>query len=185
MPVTLRLGVLSIFPILKALHNVPVRRLLPFSSISHSFIQGVDNGRVSSDILALVNGAVGSLPPLSLQHEPRDVLDAFRDFCYDQVAAGGFVLDSPGQASAVAALVSLAVARGGSTSLLQAVSALFNIMDSKNAENETEMQRDEVPLPLGPVLKRLREFEEAELYPMATDTLFEGAPSGIVYFEYL
>lgn len=136
--------------------------------------------RLSSEILALVNSAVGSLPPLSLKREPRDVLDAYRDFCYDQIASSGFILDSTDQANAVAALVALAVARGGATSVLQAVAALFNILEASCAvseESETNMQRDEVPLPIGATLKRLREFEECEVYPMATDTLLEGSLS--------
>lgn len=110
-PVIVRLGVLSLFPILEALKG----------------LEGVDYKRLTSTLLKILREVVSSLEPFALVSEPADALDAFQDLVQSLIREHHYQLSNREQAELYEALVCLALARGSLKHLLQAVDTLLRI----------------------------------------------------------
>ena len=77
-PVVVRLGVLSLFPLIEALRSVP----------------GVHFDQLCTRTLGILLGVMASLPPFALHDEPADCVDAFQDFILSRIASHGYLLNS-------------------------------------------------------------------------------------------
>eukprot|EP01098_Paradermamoeba_levis_P004559 TRINITY_DN1953_c0_g1_i4.p1 TRINITY_DN1953_c0_g1~~TRINITY_DN1953_c0_g1_i4.p1 ORF type:complete len:358 (-),score=88.26 TRINITY_DN1953_c0_g1_i4:280-1353(-) len=115
-PVVMRLGILTIFPLIEALGS-----LKEF---------GPSYGSLCKRVLDILLNVLATLPPLALHEEPADCLDAFTDFILSLIKKNNFVIDSEEKAQPVVALVGLALSRGNTQHLLLAIDVLFQIHKS-------------------------------------------------------
>jgi len=111
-PVVVRLGVLTLFPLLESLSRVP----------------GVQYEQLCKQTLEMIINVISALPPLALRDEPQDCLDAFNDFIHRLIRDYEYRLDADHKAQAVTALIGLAVSRGDAHYLLRVIDVLFNII---------------------------------------------------------
>lgn len=81
-PVVVRLGVLSMFPVIEALRGV----------------QGVNFEQLCSKTLGILLGVLSTLPPFALYTEPKDCMDAFQDFVLERIKAHAYIIDSASKA---------------------------------------------------------------------------------------
>lgn len=111
-PVVVRLGVLTLFPLLESLSRVP----------------GVQYQQLCKQTLDMIIGVISALPPLALRDEPQDCLDAFNEFIHRLIRDYEYRVDADYKAQAVTALIGLAVSRGEAHYLLRVIDVLFNIV---------------------------------------------------------
>lgn len=111
-PVVVRLGVLTLFPLLESLSRVP----------------GVQYQQLCKQTLDMIIGVISALPPLALRDEPQDCLDAFNEFIHRLIRDYEYRLDADYKAQSVTALIGLAVSRGEAHYLLRVIDVLFNIV---------------------------------------------------------
>jgi len=133
-PVVVRLGVLTMFPIIQSLAG----------------IKDANYGRLCSQVLNILSNVLSTLPPLALHDEPADCLDAFEDFILSLIKESDHNVDTPEKSQAVNALVGLVMSRGKAKDLLLLASVLFNI-------NEKVGNR---PFQVSQYLKQLSEHEK-------------------------
>lgn len=81
-PVVVRLGVLSMFPVIEALRGV----------------QGVNFDQLCSKTLGILLSVLSTLPPFALYSEPKDCMDAFQEFILERIKAHSFIIDSASKA---------------------------------------------------------------------------------------
>jgi len=132
-PVVVRLGVLTMFPLIESLSGV----------------KEANYQRLCSQTLSVVIKVMNTVGPLTLRTEPADCLDAYKDFISKQIDAceSG---DSPELAHAVIALVGLVMASGGASNMMHTIDALFKIF-AKTKDG---------PLQIGHFLSKLGSFEK-------------------------
>ncbi len=111
-PVVVRLGVLTLFPLLESLSRVP----------------GVQYQQLCKQTLDMIISVISALPPLALRDEPQDCLDAFNEFIHRLIRDYEYRVDADYKAQAVTALIGLAVSRGEAHYLLRVIDVLFNIV---------------------------------------------------------
>lgn len=142
-PVVVRLGVLTLFPLIESLAN----------------IKDANYQRLCNRTLDIVIKVLTSVPALALRDEPADVLDAFRDFIFGLVKSHNFILDSPEKAQAMVALVGLATSRGRARHLFQVIDILFQIHRASGSPSASPHL-----LSIGAFVKQISEFRrDAEL----------------------
>ena len=77
-PLVVRLGILTIFPVLEALRSV----------------KDIDYAKLCHQIMNTLLEMLMSLPPLSLQQEPVECLDAYQKFIYQMIAEKNFQIQT-------------------------------------------------------------------------------------------
>eukprot|EP01114_Cavostelium_apophysatum_P001689 TRINITY_DN1146_c0_g1_i2.p1 TRINITY_DN1146_c0_g1~~TRINITY_DN1146_c0_g1_i2.p1 ORF type:complete len:4271 (-),score=1642.72 TRINITY_DN1146_c0_g1_i2:54-12866(-) len=135
-PVVVRLGVLTLFPLIESLSNV----------------KDSNYSKLCRQILEILSSVLSTLPPLALHQEPSDCLDAYQNFIHSLVKGNDFVIDSEERAQAVAALVGLAVSRGNAKDLLLVANLLFQIFQKSNANTSVS---GSLKLKIGKYIKQL------------------------------
>eukprot|EP01097_Dermamoeba_algensis_P008810 TRINITY_DN6014_c0_g1_i1.p1 TRINITY_DN6014_c0_g1~~TRINITY_DN6014_c0_g1_i1.p1 ORF type:complete len:244 (-),score=39.16 TRINITY_DN6014_c0_g1_i1:858-1589(-) len=89
-PVVVRLGVLTLFPLVEALSSL--KDFEPSYQI------------LCQKILSVLLNVLSTLPPLALHREPSDCLDAFADFCFNSIKKNNYCIDSPDKTQVCSAL---------------------------------------------------------------------------------
>ncbi|PRP73813.1 putative E3 ubiquitin-protein ligase MYCBP2-like, partial [Planoprotostelium fungivorum] len=115
-PVVVRLGVLTLFPLIQSL----------------SGIKEANYGRLCSQVLNILTNVLGTLPPLALHDEPADCLDAFQDFILSLIVGSEYDTGTVERVQAVNALVGLIMSRGKAKDLLLLSGVLFHIHERAN-----------------------------------------------------
>jgi hypothetical protein len=142
-PVVVRLGVLTLFPLIESLAN----------------IKDANYQRLCNRTLDIIIKVLTSVPALALRDEPSDVLDAFRDFVLGLIQSQNYVVDTPEKAQAVAALVGLATSRGQARHLLQVIDVLFRIHRAHPSSADSQLS-------IGPFVKQISEFRREADVPL-------------------
>lgn len=135
-PVVVRLGVLTLFPLIESL----------------SAIKDVNYSKLCKQVLDILQQVMATLPPLALHNEPDDCLNAFQDFIYSLIKNNDFLIDSDEKSQAVLALVGVAISRGNAKDLLLVVDVLFNIYK--------KMGKSSFHLKIGSYLKQLVDYRK-------------------------
>eukprot|EP00029_Vermamoeba_vermiformis_P008050 TRINITY_DN365_c0_g1_i7.p1 TRINITY_DN365_c0_g1~~TRINITY_DN365_c0_g1_i7.p1 ORF type:complete len:4455 (+),score=2004.27 TRINITY_DN365_c0_g1_i7:138-13502(+) len=152
-PVVVRLGVLTLFPLLESLSRVP----------------GVQYQQLCKQTLDMIIGVISALPPLALREEPQDCLDAFNEFIHRLIRDYEYRVDADYKAQAVTALIGLAVSRGEAHYLLRVIDVLFNIVKRTALSDESAMRDVEVGLKIGTFLKQLDEYKRDQEHAVMTE----------------
>eukprot|EP01117_Protostelium_nocturnum_P005083 TRINITY_DN1838_c1_g1_i6.p1 TRINITY_DN1838_c1_g1~~TRINITY_DN1838_c1_g1_i6.p1 ORF type:complete len:4362 (-),score=1676.63 TRINITY_DN1838_c1_g1_i6:38-13123(-) len=116
-PVVVRLGVLTLFPLIQSL----------------SGIKDANYPKLCSQVLGILLNVLATLPPLALHEEPADCLDAFEDFILSLLKEDNYTIKNQEKAQAIIALVGLIISRGNAKDLLLLTDVLFQI-NNKSSE---------------------------------------------------
>ena len=147
-PVTVRLGILTLFPLLESLRSV----------------KEIKYDKLCRQILSLLDEMMRSLPPLALQKEPSDCIKAFQTFIYNLIKDNEFKINSEEQIQAIKSFIGLSIAHGSISDLLLIIDVLFNIHKHDSSPN----------LKINNYLKQLSEYRKLSNLPI----LVEGASTG-------
>jgi len=134
-PAIVRLGVLTMFPLIEALSTIP----------------GANYDKLCAQTLDIVIKTIGTLPPLALSREPSDVLDAFKTFISRQIESNDYSVETAAKSQALIALLSLVISQGRAQHLFHLLDILFKVhFNSKKASSP-------VTLPVGASIRQLIE----------------------------
>lgn len=133
-PVIVRLGILSLFPIIESLSGLESSRYQTLCS------------RIFDSLISVLS----NLPALSMKNEPPECIDAFQDFISNLIKENDFKIDSDLSQKALNALITIAVSRGNLSSFLYVIDTLFNIYSNLSLEG-----RKSVKLSVGNLISKL------------------------------
>lgn len=144
MSAVVRLGILTLFPLIE----------------SFSSLEGVKYKELCGKTLDILISVLSTIPPMSMRKEPADCVDAFDNFVYSLLENNNFSIAMSEGEKAILALIGLAFSRGGPTSILKALDALFKVLE--NVETDRKIK-------VGPLLAQYSSLQTNHKVPHFTD----------------
>jgi len=147
-PVIVRLGILSLFPIIESLSGLESSR---YQTLCSKIFDSLIN-------------VLSALPALSMKNEPSECVDAYQDFICNLIKENDFNIDSSIAQKALTALISVAVSRGNLSSFLNVIETLFNIYEKLSLGGDKSIE-----LTVGSLISKLTNLNCNSNQPIFTE----------------
>lgn len=154
MPAILRLGVLTMFPLIEALATIP----------------GANYDKLCAQTLDIVIKTIATLPPLALAKEPGDCLEAFKDFISRQIETNNFGIESSAKGQALVALMSLVLSQGRGQHIFHLLDILFKVHEN----TQQNPSSSSATLPVGASIRQILEHSKEFDVPLPLEPLEDG-----------